>query len=426
MSLKRAASLGVVQSAVSVAASFLSVKITSVYLGPAGIGLLGQLQNFMTMSMGIVASGLSTAVVRRTAQYSTDPQARATVVSTVMRLVVFGGLPAAAVIALGSSWLATELLHDGTLFLPVLLFALVYVVGLLGPLLTGTANGARDYRTVTLIQIGAALSSLLLFAALCPILGVLGGLVAAAVAPAATAAIAWLLVRRRSWWPVRPMSHGFSSAEARTALGFVPLAATSALAQPMVQILIRDSLARSSGMSAVGMLHGVVRLSDLYVNIATSVLGMYFVPRFSEVQQSTVLKREIRKGLITLVPAVAGAGLLLWLLRDLVVRLVFTAEFSGMRDLFAWQVVGNVLKVTGWFFAHLIVAKGSPIAMAGFELLMGLFWWAAGVYLVSRNGAVGATQAYALNYAIYVCVAACAVVVILRRVVARERRGVSA
>jgi hypothetical protein len=77
MSLKRAASLGIVQSAVSVACSFISVKITSVYLGPAGIGLLGQLQNFMTLSQGIVGAGLNTAVVRRTAQFGGDPQARA-------------------------------------------------------------------------------------------------------------------------------------------------------------------------------------------------------------------------------------------------------------------------------------------------------------------------------------------------------------
>jgi len=71
---------------------------------------------------------------------------------------------------------------------------------------------------------------------------------------------------------------------------------------------------------------------------------MYFLPRFSEVRHSAGLKHEIRKGLLTLIPAVAASGLLLWLVRDLVVRIVFTAEFHGIRDLFAWQVVGNVLK----------------------------------------------------------------------------------
>ena len=61
--------------------------------------------------------------------------------------------------------------------------------------------------------------------------------------------------------------------------------------------------------------------------------------------------------------------------------------------------------------------------MAGFELLMGGFWWAIGVWLVGRNGAVGATQAYALHYAVYVTVVACTAAIIVRRIAARERQG---
>jgi len=38
MSLRLAASAGAVQTLVSMALSFLSIKITSVYLGPAGLG----------------------------------------------------------------------------------------------------------------------------------------------------------------------------------------------------------------------------------------------------------------------------------------------------------------------------------------------------------------------------------------------------
>jgi len=176
----------------------------------------------------------------------------------------------------------------------------------------------------------------------------------------------------------------------------------------------------------VGLLNGVVRLSDLYVNIATSVLGMYFLPRFAELRESGALKREIRKGLVTLIPAVAAASLALYLLRDWVVRLVFTAEFHAMRDLFAWQMTGNVLKVAGWFFGHLMIAKGNPLLMAGFEMLMGLFWWATGVWLVQHNGAIGATQAYALHNAVYLAVGVVAITVILRRMAARESKGAAA
>jgi O-antigen/teichoic acid export membrane protein len=419
MSLRRAASLSVLQSAATMATSFLSVKVTSVYLGPAGMGLLGQLQQFIAMTQNVVAFGLNTGLVRRTAQLHDDPAARARVVSTTMRLVLMGGVPVAALIALASGWLARELLHDPALRMPLLLFAGVYVAGLLGTLVLGTANGSRDYQGVTFIQIGGALLTLGLFVLLCPPLGAVGGLIAASIVPGTTALVAWLLARRRDWWPARPLMHGFHPVEARAALAFIPMAVVSAIAAPLVQILVRDTLARQAGMAEVGLVQGVTRLSDLYVNVFTGVLGMYFLPRFSQARTVAEIKRELRIGLTTIVPVVAAGSVVLYLLRDLVVRFVFTAQFLGMRDLFGWQMAGNALKVTGWFFGHLMVAKGHPLAMAGFELLMGLVWWGAGVLLVQRHGAVGASQAYALHYAAYVAVAACSIVFILRRMARR-------
>ena len=38
--------MGAVQTVVSMVLSFISIKITSVYLGPAGLGTLGQLTYF--------------------------------------------------------------------------------------------------------------------------------------------------------------------------------------------------------------------------------------------------------------------------------------------------------------------------------------------------------------------------------------------
>jgi O-antigen/teichoic acid export membrane protein len=422
MSLKRATGLGVIQSVASMAVSFLSVKITSVFLGPAGIGMLGQLQNFITMSQGVLVSGLATSVVRRTAESRDDPAARARVLSTTMRLVVASGVPVALIIAAASGWLARELLHDASLRMPLLLFALVSVAGMLGLLITGAANGARDYRTMTLSQIGAGVATLILFAALCPTLGIYGGLIAGAMFPATNALVAWLCARNRDWWPSHPMAHGYSKEEARAALTFVPMAAVRSVSTPLVQIMVRDALALQSGMAAVGLLHGVIRLSDIYITIATSVFGMYFLPRFAEVRRVDEIKRELKKGVATVLVGVTAISLAMYLLRDLIVHAVFTPQFYGMRDLFGWQMAGNVMKLSAWFLSHLMVAKGNPLLLVGFEIFIGLLWWGSGVYMVHLNGAVGATQAYAFTHAVYLLMAAGAIALLLRRLEREEQR----
>jgi O-antigen/teichoic acid export membrane protein len=152
------------------------------------------------------------------------------------------------------------------------------------------------------------------------------------------------------------------------------------------------------------MLQGVIRISDAYLAMFTTLLGTYFLPRFIEIRRSTDLRRELWRGLFVIVPAVAGISVLIYLLRDLILHIVFTAAFAPMRDLFGWQMVGNTLRMAGWVFGYMFLAKAHPAAMVVFEVSIALLWWLLSLVLIPVHGGVGATQAYAATYAVYLVV----------------------
>src|SRR4051794_9868308 len=106
MSLRQAATLGAAQTVISMALSFVSVKITSVYLGPTGLGTLGQFTYFIAMMQAVLAAGVNIGLVRRTAELGEDRAARDRVISTVLRTLLVVGLPASVLMAVGSQWLA--------------------------------------------------------------------------------------------------------------------------------------------------------------------------------------------------------------------------------------------------------------------------------------------------------------------------------
>ncbi|KYP96715.1 O-antigen translocase, partial [Sodalis-like endosymbiont of Proechinophthirus fluctus] len=87
--------------------------------------------------------------------------------------------------------------------------------------------------------------------------------------------------------------------------------------------------------------------------------------------------------------------------RDMAIRLFFSAEFSAMGGLFAWQLVGDVLKVGAYIFGYLVVARAALrvyllAEISQFVLLTGFSYW-----LIPSHGALGATQAYMATYIIY-------------------------
>jgi len=397
------------------ALSFISVKITSVYLGPAGLGTLGQFTYFITMTQAVLAAGLNIGLVRRTAELGDDRIGRERVVSNVLSALLVAGVAASLLMALGSQWLARELLHDESLSVGFVVLAAVFVLGLVASVILACANGAKDFRTLAFINIGTGVSSLVLIAALSPAYGVIGGVLAMALLPLASLAIAWALARRHDWWPRRPIAHGFDGREARGMVAFVPMAVISAVGLPLLQILIRNSVAEHSGMASVGLLQVVVRISDMYLGVATSMFAMYYFPRFSEIRDADELVREAKKGLAIIVPSVAIVSLAIYLLRDWIVRLIFTSEFAPMSDLFAWQMVGNTLKMIGWLFGYLLLAKANALAVAALETASIALWWLLSIYFISIHGTIGATQAYAVAYALYSFVTLIGVALVVRR-----------
>ena len=414
-SLRLAASAGALQTLATMALSFLSIKVTSVYLGPAGIGTLGQLSYFIALTQAVLVAGLHTGLVRRLAELGDDHEARERVISTALRALLAVGIPVALAIALAADWIARELLYDARLAFALRILGAVFVLGLAATVITAAANGAKDFRTVALINIGSASASLAMIVALCPRFGVVGGLIATSALPLGTWAIAWALARRHAWWPRAALSHGFSRNEIRGLTAFVPLAVITAVGLPLLQLLIRDSVVEHSGMASVGLLQGVMRISEMYLGVASGVFAMYFFPRFSEIREPGELVHEMSRGLLVIVPAVALVSVVIYLLRDLVIGVIFSPEFLPMRDLFGWQMVGNTLKMVGWVFGYVLLAKANAFAMASLELSTLGAWWLLSEVLIARHGVVGATEAYAATFAVYSLVTMVAALLLIRR-----------
>src|SRR5471032_2107155 len=68
MALAKALGWSAAQSAVRMAVGFATIKVTAVYLGPAGLAVVGQLNNFLSMSTAATVNGVQTGLTKMTAE----------------------------------------------------------------------------------------------------------------------------------------------------------------------------------------------------------------------------------------------------------------------------------------------------------------------------------------------------------------------
>ena len=87
--------------------------------------------------------------------------------------------------------------------------------------------------------------------------------------------------------------------------------------------------------------------------------------------------------------------------RDIIIRILFTSEFLNMRDLFIWQLAGDVIKLCGWLLAILFLAKKMVKWFIITEVYFSLQYVFLAHIFVNAFGLQGACMAYVLNYFIY-------------------------
>lgn len=164
----------------------------------------------------------------------------------------------------------------------------------------------------------------------------------------------------------------------------------------------------------MGLWQGVSSISDAYLQFITASFSVYLLPTLSRLQLKTEISAEIIKSLKFVLPAVALASFMVWLLRDFAIWLLFSSQFNGMRDLFAWQLVGDVLKVGSYVFGYLVIAKAALRFYVMAEVSQFILLTAFSHWLIPAHGALGAAQAYMATYIIYFLLC-CSVFLIYRR-----------
>ena len=135
--------------------------------------------------------------------------------------------------------------------------------------------------------------------------------------------------------------------------------------------------------------------------LITSTLSVYYLPKLSELRDNAAMRREIISVNSLVLPVTALGALLCYLSRDVLIAVLFSNQFLGMRDLFAWQLVGDVLRIGSWLVAFVFHARALTKRFIVSEFFFAVVFYSLVRILTPHFGIEGATLAYALSYGLY-------------------------
>lgn len=416
MSLAKASVWTAVSTLVKIAAGLLVVKMLAVTYGPAGVGQAGNFRQLITVLGVLAGAGIFNGVTKYVAQTQQQPAELRGVLGTASAMVLGFSLLLAAVFLLFAAPISRALFGHEQYQQVIRIVAFLQLGIAWANLALAIMKGFRDAAGNALaLIVGSGVGVAAWF--VCYWLGgYSGALVGLAMVPALVVVPAAWLLARRDHLPMRYLLPQWRPEYARSLGKFTLMALITAVTLPVAWMMMRNLLAQHAGWEQVGLWQGVSSISDAYLQFITASFSVYLLPTLARLQTKAEISREILKSLRFVLPAVAAVSFTVWLLRDFAIWLLFSSQFTGMRDLFVWQLIGDVLKVGCYVFGYLVIAKASLRFYILTEVSQFVLLTAFSRWLIPLHGAAGAAQAYMATYIAYFALCAGVFIIYRRRV----------
>jgi len=384
------------------AMGFVIAKVVAIYTGPTGLAMLGQVQSMVTGFNGIISAPAGNGVVRYTAENKNKGfEACAPWWSAAFQWVL---ILSAIIIPIGlllAEQMADWLFQDASLSWVVMLTVCVLPLSAIGSLSNSVINGQQLYkRYVGLGMISVIISGSVMIAMI-SMANIRGALLASAMQSALIGILMLAFNIRQPWLKLRYWWRQSDQSAHRATVGYMLMAITSAVTLPVALILVRNILIDLVGWDATGQWQAVWKISEVYLGVVTIALSTYYLPKLSSLSGVDSIINEISNTVRIIFPIVAITALVIYFLRDFAISILFTEAFRSARDLFAIQLVGDVIKIVAWLYAYPMISRGATKIYISSEIFFSISFVVFTYVLVSNFGLVGVTIAYSLNYICY-------------------------
>lgn len=346
---------------INIILGIVRIKVLALFLGPAGVGLIGLYNSITGMVGTLTGMGIGSSGVRQIAEAvgTGDNRKISNTIITLRRTAVILGLAGMTLLFLFRKPISQLTFgntdHCEDLAYLSLIVAFIAISGGQVALIQGLR---RITDLVKLNVIGAAAGTILSIIIIYFFRR--KGIVWVLVAISATTILtSWWYARRINiirtkmhWQDYRTEVAGLIK------LGVVFMAST--LMTAGTTYFLGVMVVRHLGLEATGIYQAAVTLSSVYIGVILGAMGVDFYPRLTAVAGDNeacnrMVNEQAEIGILLAVPGIMAT----LIFAPFVIQIFYSSKFILAVDILRWQILGVFLRVTCWPMAYILLAKGA-------------------------------------------------------------------
>ena len=381
--------------------TYVMWKIIAVKVGPAGIALIEQFQNFIQVSRVSIPAGLNEGVVKYVSEYHDNEIEKSDILSnvTVMHIIIcVVTLIAITLFSRDLSYLVFQTVIYQKMIILAGAGVILFVINNLGLSILNAEMELKKYVISTLAN------TIFNFALTCYLImrfGLWGGLIGFALNQTIVGIFTTYLVIQSKFFKFKLFfsTINWSCIKKLARYSCIPL--STALIGPLASLMLTKNIVHSLGWTDAGYWQAMMRLSSGYLIIMSMLFGFYFIPKFSSLQSTVELKKEVIKSHYYIFPLILLGASLVFILKNPIVTIMYSKAFLPIIPLFKYQLMGDVSRAGTWILKNILVAKAMVKTCIILEVVFTLIYIFLTLLFVHYDGLIGTAIAFAITYAIF-------------------------
>lgn len=403
--LIKVASLNSASVLTRIVAGILTSKAIAIFIGAEGLALIGNLRNFLSSTQSVATLGLYDGLVKYIAEFKKQTVELSKTLSTVFYLGFISTVIVSFLCYFNAEYINTLIFptySDYAYVIRVMAIALPFYS--LNMFSFSILNGFSKFKILIIINIigqilGLSITLLLIYQD-----KIDGALVSVVISESLIFLITLVgIVNQRSLIPlIKATNVRFGYIKKLSSFSMMVL--FSGVVLPIVALAIRTYIIDNIGYKDAGLWEAMTRISKYYLMFIGSLMTLYILPRFSEIDNVKDFRNEVFQFYKTIMPIFALGLFAIYLLRSFIVPIIFSNEFRPVEDLFLWQLLGDFIKVLSIVIAYQFLAKRMFWHYIVTEAFLVVILYATSIYFIDIYGVKGATIAHFVTHVMYYAV----------------------
>jgi O-antigen/teichoic acid export membrane protein len=386
---------------IKIAAQFITSKVLAIFVGPAGIAIMGQLSNVSNIVQSIGSGGINVGVTKYVSEYSSDRQQLARIINSALKITFICSAICSVVLVFTFRFIGQYVFRTNNYNSVIFVLGITLILFSFNNLFISIINGLRSFRLYVIVNIISSITSLLITLVFVKWLGVYGALLAFVLAPALLFCITYSIAAKQYWLDYSFLRFKLDFGILKMLGRFSLMAINNAIVGSVAQIVIRSLITKKLSIETAGIWDGMNRISGAYLLLLTTSIQVYYLPTLSAIKDSKLLWREIIKSEKIVLPLVSIMFLSLYLLRGWVIQVLFTPEFYLMKDIFLFQIIGDLIKVASWVISYTMYAKAMTKQLIITDNLFTIFYISLIYLFIDKVGLTAIYYGYIINQVVY-------------------------